>query len=125
MCVRVVIAGLAAVVCALAMAPPALAEDNVGYEIVSNTNTTVNIEYYDHGVRKALRGVALPWQTEVAVVDAFSTTADGAEVRADWRPAAWPGKWVTVRIYVGGKLICQSTLDIGNATCYGSTPHIA
>lgn len=122
---RLMMVWLTAVVFAVAVASPARAEDAVTYEIVSNANTVANIEYFDRGVRRVLPGVALPWRTDVIVVDAFSTTADGAEVRADWRPAAWPGKWVTVRIYVGGKLICQNTLDIGNATCYGSTPHIA
>jgi hypothetical protein len=51
---------------------------------------------------------------------------DGAEVRADWRssiaaPVWRPGKWVTVRVYIGKTLRCQNTLDVGNAACYGST----
>lgn len=125
MLARLMIASLAALVCAVTAAGPARADDAVTYEIISNANTVAKIDYYDRGVRRVLHGVSLPWRTDVTVVDAFSTTTDGAEVRADWRPAAWPGKWVTVRVYVGGKLICQSTLDIGNATCYGSAPHIA
>lgn len=111
--------GLSAVV----VASPAYAEDAVTYEIVSDDIATVNLEYFDRGVRKALERVALPWRIDVTVLDANSPTDDGAEVRADWRPAAWPSKWVTVRIYSGGKILCQNTLDIGNATCFGSSPH--
>jgi hypothetical protein len=115
---------MAASIFAVVLASPARAEDGVTYEVVSNINTVANIEYSDNGVRRALYAVPLPWRTDVTMVDAFSPLAGGAEVRADWRPGAWPGKWVSARIYVGGKLICQNTLDIGNATCYGITPHI-
>ena len=120
---RLVTACLTAGISAVVLAAPARAEDTVTYEIVSNDIATVNLEYYDHGVRKALEGVPLPWRTDVTVVNAASPSDDGAEVRADWRPAAWPSKWVTVRIYSAGKILCQNTLDVGNATCYGSSPH--
>jgi hypothetical protein len=65
------------------------------------------------------------------VINARVPSTEGAEVRADWRPTvcdgrAWcpearPNNWVTVRIYLHGKVICESTLDVGNAACYGST----
>ena len=121
------VAGGAAVV----MAPHARAEDNVTYEVVSDDVATATVEYFDHSERKSLRDVPLPWRTSVTVVNAHSATTDGAEVRADWRPHAcdgrgWcpqagPNKWVTVRIYFQGKILCQSTLDVGDAACYGST----
>jgi hypothetical protein len=30
-----------------------------------------------------------------------------------------------VRISRGGQILCESILDVGNATCYGSAPHRA
>jgi hypothetical protein len=48
-----------------------------------------------------------------------------AQLRADWRPTAAPARWVTVRISQGDRLLCQSTLDVGNVTCYGNTPHVS
>jgi hypothetical protein len=113
------IGGLAAV----AIAPAAHAEDSVTYEVLSTTPyvNTMNVEYYDHSQRILLENVPLPWRMNATVVDANQPSDDGAEVRADWRPSAAPSRWVTVRIYVRGSLICENTLDVGNATCYGST----
>jgi hypothetical protein len=108
----------------VALAPPASAEDTVTYEIVSETITAANVEYYDRSMRISQQRVALPWRITVAVVDARSPTGDGAEIRADWRGyGRWRYKYVTVRIYLRGELLCESTLDVGNATCYGSVPH--
>ncbi len=112
---------------ALILAPSARAADSVTYEVVSNDIATANVEYFDHSERKALEGVPLPWRTSVTVIDARSPSTDGAEVRADWRssiaalPVWRPGTWVTVRIYFQGKVMCENTLDVGNAACYGST----
>jgi len=96
------------------------ADDIVTYEIVSDSVDVVNIEYMDPQRRILVEHVPVPWRMDTAVLGG----RDRAELRADWRPTARPNKWVTVRILVGGKVICQSTLDIGNATCYGNTPHI-
>jgi hypothetical protein len=106
-------------------APVAHAEDTVTYEIVSDQDNVAaaNVEYNDRSERKALQHVSLPWRLTAEVRDAVSPTKDGAEIRADWRPYRWPYKYVTVRIYLGDKLLCESTLDVGDATCYGSTPH--
>ncbi|QLL10535.1 hypothetical protein H0P51_27690 [Mycobacterium vicinigordonae] len=112
----------------LLTAPAARADDSVTYEVVSRDIANANVEYFDHSQRKVLEGVPLPWRTSVAVIDAHSASTDGAEVRADWRssiaalPAWRPGQWVTVRIYYRSKIICENTLDVGNAACYGSTP---
>ncbi len=111
-------------VAAVMFAPGARAEDNVTYEVVSDFIDSANVEYYDHSERKAQQQVALPWRTTVAVIDAVSPTRDGAEIRADWRRyGRFRDKYVTVRIYLQGRVLCESTLDVGNATCYGSTPH--
>lgn len=106
-------------------APVAHAEDTVTYEIVSDQHNVpaASVEYNERSERKALKQVSLPWRITADVRDAVSPTKDGAEIRADWRPYRWPHKYVTVRIYLGDKLICESTLDVGDATCYGSTPH--
>ncbi len=97
--------------------------DSVTYEVSSDLVPAANVEYYDMARRIALAQVALPWRTTVNVAQAASPTRDGAEIRADWRPYRWRYKYVTVRIYRGGDLLCESTLDVGDATCYGSTPH--
>ncbi len=108
---------------AVAVAPAAHAEDSVTYEVLSTTPyvNTINVEYYDHSQRILLENVSLPWRLNATVVHANQPSDDGAEVRADWRPSAAPSRWVTVRVYVRGSLICENTLDVGNASCYGST----
>ncbi|BBX18138.1 hypothetical protein CRI77_22920 [Mycolicibacterium duvalii] len=115
----------------IVMSPGARAADTVTYEVLSNNVAAAKIQYFDSSGRKVLYDVPLPWRTSVTVLDAHSPSVDGAEVRADWRPRvcdgrAWcpeamPNNWVTVRISLGGKVICESTLDVGNAACYGST----
>jgi hypothetical protein len=122
-----VIVSLFACISAVMASPPARADDSVTYEVLPQTAfvNSVNVEYYDRSNRISLQGVSLPWRQNVTVVNARSQSQDGAEVRADWRPAAAPSRWVTVRIFVRGSLICENTLDVGNATCYGSTPFIS
>jgi len=112
------------VAAAVALAPPAHADDSVTYEVISDSIATADIEYFDHSERKALQHVALPWRTTATVVDALTPTRDGSEIRAGWRQyGRWRNKFVTARIYFGGGVLCESTLDIGDATCYGSVPH--
>lgn len=108
---------------ATVLAPPAHASDVVTYDIVSDSIPLVNVEYVDTSGRKLLQSVPLPWRLDVTLDDARGPTGRGAQLRADWRPTAAPSRWVTVRIYDGGDTLCQSTLDVGNATCYGNTPH--
>jgi hypothetical protein len=107
------------------LAPPAHASDAVTYEVVSERISTIGVEYVDQTGRKLLRSVPLPWRLDVTLDDAKGPTGPGAQVRADWRPTARPSLWVIVRIYSNGQLLCQTTLDVGNATCYGNTPHIS
>jgi hypothetical protein len=116
-------------------APVAHAESVVTYDIFSDSvGELAGVEYRDTSGKHLLQGVPLPWTLTVPVVDATSPTADGAELRADWRPnfrtAATVGRvlqghFVTVRISSGGQTLCESILDVGNATCYGSVPHTA
>jgi hypothetical protein len=114
------ILGIAATV----LAPPARPADVVTYEVASDSIQQVNVEYVDATRRKLLESVPLPWRFDVTLDDARGPTGRGAQVRADWRPTAAPSRWVTVRIYAGGRLLCQSTLDVGDATCYGNTPFV-
>jgi hypothetical protein len=119
--VSIAAAASIAVFASMLTAPRAEAtEDAVTYEIVSDSVGHADIVYMDPQARAYVRQAALPWRMDTAVWGGI----ERAEVRADWRPFERPNKWVTVRILVGGKVICQSTLDIGNATCYGNTPHI-
>lgn len=125
------IVGLAGVV----HAPAAHAEDTVTYDIFSDSvGQLAGVEYRDTSGKHLLQDVPLPWTLTVPVVNATSPTADGAELRADWRPnfrtAATVGRvlqghFVTVRISKRGDTLCESILDVGNATCYGSVPHTA
>ena len=120
---------------AVLYAPVAQAEDTVTYEIFSDSVARLaSLEYRDTSGHHLLPDVPLPWALTVPVADVTSPTADGAELRADWRPnfrtaatVGWvlKGKFVTVRISRGDQLLCESRLDVGNATCYGSVPHRA
>jgi hypothetical protein len=116
-----VILGVAATV----LAPAARANDVVTYEVVSDSIRQANVEYVDASGRRLLESVSLPWRLDVTLDDARGPTGPGAQVRADWRPFKSKWRMVTVRIYDGANLLCQSTLDVGDATCYGNTPHIS
>ncbi len=120
---------------ALLQAPVAQADDMVRYEIFSDSVAGLaGVEYRDTSGKHLLQDMPLPWTLTVPVADAKSPADDGAEVRADWRPnfrtAATVGrslldKFVTVRIWRGDQILCESIIDVGNATCYGSAPHRA
>jgi hypothetical protein len=120
-------------VAVVAQAPVARAEDIVTYDIFSDTVAGLaGVEYRDTSGKHLLQDVPLPWTLTVPVVNATSPTADGAELRADWRPdfrtaatvgRVLQGQFVTVRISQGSNVLCESILDVGNATCYGSVPH--
>lgn len=98
------------------------AQENVTYLVDSPDFASVDgIDYFDGSRRVSLRNVALPWQITLPLTSPRSLGFDGAEVRANWRPVAQPGRWVAVRLYVGPTLICRNVLDVGNAACYGST----
>lgn len=126
--IHAIIASSVVAAAVVVLAPPARADDNVTYEIVSSSVRAANIEYFDRSERRVIVGASLPWRAEATVVDARSPSTRGAEVRADWRgfvpasplpPGILIGYWVTVRILVNGEVVCQSTLDVGDATCYG------
>lgn len=124
---RSIVTALISGAIAMGLAPIARADESVTYEVVSNfVGVADNIEYFDGSTRQFRENVPLPWRTDLTMANPRSLSTDGAEVRADWRssiaaPVWQPGKWVTVRLYVGGTLRCQNTLDVGNAACYGST----
>lgn len=117
------------------LAPVAHADDTVRYDIFSDSvGMLTGVEYRDTAGKHLLEGVPLPWSLTVPVVDATSPTADGAEVRADWRPnfrtaatvaRVLQGHFVTVRIWRGSDVLCETILDLGNATCYGNVPRTA
>ncbi|WP_260745529.1 hypothetical protein [Mycobacterium sp. SMC-2] len=102
----------------------AWADEPVTYEVVSQDIRIVNVEYQDATGRKSANAVTLPWRTDAIVHAVRDAPPEGSQVRADWRPSAAPARWVSVRIIYRGKVICQNTLDVGDATCYGITPRI-
>lgn len=108
-----------------AVAAPARAADAVTYEIVSDSIPAVDIEYMHAGGRALITAVPLPWRMDVQLDNAQGPTGTGAQLRADWRRIRGPATWVTIRILSGGRVLCQSTLDVGNVSCYGNTPHSA
>jgi hypothetical protein len=122
--VHPVITSVIAGIGALAGAPPAHADGIVTYEVTSNDVAAANVEYFDRTGRKAQEQIPLPWRISATVVDPHS---NDAELRADWRssiaaaPVWRPSHWVTVRITYRGEVLCENTLDVGNAACYGST----
>jgi hypothetical protein len=123
--------GMITVGCAMALGLPVLthpgaawADDVVTYEVVSDDIQIANIEYQDVSGRASVESVTLPWRTDVMVGSVRGAPPEGSQVRADWRPSAAPTRWVSVRIIYQGKVICQNTLDIGDAACYGITPRI-
>ncbi len=97
----------------------------VTYEIFSDSVPVTDVMYVDDTGRRYLSQVSLPWRTEVSLADAHGPTGTGAQLRADWRPLRGPARWVTMRIYDGPTLLCQSTLDVGNLSCFGNTPHVS
>jgi hypothetical protein len=117
--VYVIITSLIIGIPAVAMAPVARADGSVTYEVASSDVTAANIEYTDLSGRQTLENVPLPWRANATVVNAHSTDTS---LRAEWRPAAGRYKWVTVRVYTHGDLLCENTLDVGDAECYGSGP---
>jgi hypothetical protein len=102
-------------------APAAHAAVPVTYEVVSAAIGSANVEFFDGHARQALRNVPLPWRTTVMLDNPASMGTDVAEIRADWRPAAAPNRWVTVRVYFENTVRCANTLDVGDASCYGAT----
>lgn len=123
---RFITATMCGVAVFMLVAPPpeAWADDPVVYEVVSDSVQVANIEYQAITGRAFLVSVALPWRADALVRSARGAPPDGSQVRADWRSTAAVARWVTVRIIYQGKVICQNTMDVGNAACYGVTPRI-
>ncbi len=114
----------AAVSAPVVNAPPAWAEETVTYEVVSDHIRFADIEYQDAAGRLWAVRTPLPWRIDATVRSVREAPPKGSQVRAHWRADAAPGRWVTVRVVHQGEVICQNTLDLGNATCYGITQRI-
>lgn len=120
------IGAAAALPVAALLVHPAIAgaEEPVTYEVVSAHIQVADIEYQDVAGRLWAVRAPLPWRMDAVVPAVQEAPPTGSQVRAHWRSVAVPGRWVTVRIIYRGKVLCQNTLDLGNATCYGITPRI-
>lgn len=104
--------------------PVAGAAQPVTYEVVSDHIQVADIEYQDVAGRLWAIRAPLPWRIDAVVPAVRAAPPTGSQVRAHWRSVAAPGRWLTVRIIHQGKVLCQNTLDLGNAACYGITPRI-
>lgn len=118
---RAAVVAAVAAVSGLLSAPTARAAVPVTYEVVSADIGSANVEFFDGHARQALPKVPLPWRTTVMLDNPASLGTDVAEIRADWRWAAAPNRWVTIRVYFGDVVRCTNTLDVGDAACYGTT----
>jgi hypothetical protein len=119
---------VALLLAALFSAAPARAADAVTYEITYDQLTEVSsLQYIDRSGRVDLGPTPLPWRMDVALDDAdASVLKGGAEVRTEWLfPLRARWKYVVVSIHSNGTLLCQTTLNIGNATCYGNIRHFS
>jgi hypothetical protein len=119
---------VAPLLAALFSAAPARAADAVTYEITSDQLAEVSsLQYIDRSGRVDLGPTPLPWRMDVTLEDAdTSVLKGGAEVRTEWLfPLRARWKYVVVSIYSNGTLLCRSTVNIGNATCYGNIPHFS
>lgn len=112
--VAVVVAGS----CSLAFPSTALADDNtVTYEVISDAITNANVEYFDGTASQQVDNVTVPWKTDATVGDLGNGAkqANHAEMKVSWTPI--PGEVVTTRITYKDKVICQNTVDTGQASC--------
>lgn len=113
------VAALAAT-CVVSLPATAHADDKtVIYEIVSDTVTKANVQYFDGTELQPGEGITLPWKVEAKVGDMSrgAKTANHAEIEADWTSSDDPTGAVTVRIYFQDKVVCQNTTATGTARC--------
>jgi hypothetical protein len=103
--------------CSAAVTTPgvARAEEFVTYEVLAQSPslTAVDVEYTDLSGQVALQNVALPWRMNAAVTDAHSVDTT---LHVTWQsPVRY--KWVIVRIFTRGSMLCESIADHGETTC--------
>jgi hypothetical protein len=112
---RVVIALIIGFSAAMVSPGVAHAEDSVTYEVLAQSPsvTSVNVEYADLSGQVALQDVALPWRMNAEVTDPHSVDTT---LHVTWQsPVRY--KWVIVRIWTRGSLLCEAIADKGETTC--------
>ncbi|OBI44035.1 hypothetical protein [Mycobacterium sp. E796] len=114
---RVVIALLTGCSAALGAPATARADDSVTYEVLSQSPslTAVDAEYTDGVGQVAVQNIPLPWRMNAAVPDAYSADTT---IRVTW-PSPVRYKWVIVRIFTRGSMLCEAIADKGETTCTG------
>lgn len=110
---HVMAAAAAGMVLLAAPAPPARADGPVMYEVISKYIGSVNVDFTDGSGRTSMQGVALPWRQNVQVSDPYSVDTT---LHVTWQ-GAQRYKWVTVRLYTRGSLLCEGTFDTGDGSC--------
>ncbi len=106
--------------CSAAVGAPAIAraDESVTYEVLAQSPslTAVDAEYTDGAGQVAVQNVSLPWRINAAVADAHSVDTT---LHVTWQsPVRY--KWVIVRIFTRGSMLCQSIADKGETTCTGT-----
>ncbi|OJZ76074.1 hypothetical protein BRW65_01105 [Mycobacterium paraffinicum] len=112
---RVAIALIVGCFAAVSTPGVARAEEFVTYEVVAQSPslTSVNVDYADLSGPVALQNVALPWRMNAAVADPHSVDTT---LHVTWQsPVRY--KWVIVRIWTRGSLLCEAIADAGETTC--------
>lgn len=102
---------------AVVTAPVTRADEAVTYEVLAQSPflTAVDVEYTDLAGQVALQNVALPWRMNAMVADAHSVDTT---LRVKWQsPVRY--KWVIVRIFTRGSMLCEAIADQGETTCTG------
>lgn len=93
--------------------PQAHADGVVRYEVISNFIGSADVDFTDGSGRTTLAGVTLPWRANVAVRNPYSVDTT---LRVTWQ-GAQRYKWVKIRIYTRGSLLCEGTFDVGDGAC--------
>ncbi|OBH50408.1 hypothetical protein [Mycobacterium sp. E2479] len=105
--------------CSEAVGAPAIAraDESVTYEVLAQSPslTAVDAEYTDGAGQVAVQNVSLPWRMNATVPDAHSVDTT---IRVTW-PSPVRYKWVIVRIFTRGSMLCESIADKGETTCTG------
>jgi hypothetical protein len=94
-------------------APSAGADGAVMYEVISNYIGSASVDFTDGSGRTSLPEVVLPWRQNVQVSDPYSIDTT---LHVTWL-GAQRYKWVKVRIYTRGSLLCEGTFDTGEGLC--------
>jgi hypothetical protein len=114
---RVMIALILSISASVSAPAMAHADDSVTYEVLAQSPflTAVDVEYTDSAGQVAVPNVPLPWRMNAVVPDAHSVDTT---LHVKWQsPVRY--KWVIIRIFTRGSMLCESIADRGETSCTG------